>query len=369
MFSHPLKAITPNQRLLIPLQQHGGIRLLMHDYSGKPPVLPVDPMKIAEVLKLRRQWVCWKLKFEGGKWKKVPFDPKTGKFACVTDPSTWGTIDQAWKYYESHKNAGIMGLGFVFTIDDPFTGIDLDKCRDPETGIIAPWALEMLEKLNSYPEISPSGTGLHIIVFGVLPPGKRKVGDVEMYNDVHYFTITGRLLPGVSQNVESRQKELEALHARFLGGGHDAAAPIQSDLTGRQGEASPGAGDWEALLQQWGGATLTPADLNIIRQFKAGRHGEMYRLLFMGDWEGAGRLREQGPYKSQSQADLALANRLAQVTDGSPTRIYAISKESNLFMRDKIKANRTYLVRTIKRAIDGMNWRPAQTTTGGRGRR
>jgi putative DNA primase/helicase len=338
----------------------------MHDHSGKPPVLPVDPVKIPGVLKLQRQWVCWKLKFEDGKWKKAPVDPKTGKPASVTDSSTWGTFDQAREYYARRKNTGIMGIGFVFTKDDPFTGVDLDHCRDIKTGDILPWALEIVEKLDSYTEISPSGTGLHIIVFGVLPPGKRKVDDVEMYNDVHYFTITGQVLPGVNQTVERRQKELKVLHAHFLGGSHDAAETVKPDFLARQGKASPEAGGWEALLRLWGGATLTPADLNIIRQFKAGRYGEMYRLLFMGDWEGAGRFREQGPYKSHSDADLALANRLARVTDGSPTRMYAISRESKLFMRDKIKDNRTYLARTIQRAIDDMNWRPAQASSMGR---
>lgn len=55
-----------------------------------------------------------------------------------------------------------MRVGFVFTRDDPFVGIDLDHCRDPETGKIKPWALEIVAKLNSYSEVSPSGTGLHI---------------------------------------------------------------------------------------------------------------------------------------------------------------------------------------------------------------
>jgi primase-polymerase (primpol)-like protein len=188
-----------------------------------------------------------------------------------------------------------------------------------------------------------------------------------MYNDVHYFTVTGRILPGVSQTVESRQKELKFLHARFLGGGHDASAPIQPDFSDRQGKASPGAGGWEPLLQKLRSAELTPADLDIIHQFKAGQQSELYRLLFMGDWEGAGRLRKQGrPYKSHSDADQALANRLARVTDGSPTRMYAILKESKLFMRDKTKDNRTYLARTIKKAIDGMNWRQTTTPQGGR---
>jgi primase-polymerase (primpol)-like protein len=326
-------------------------------------------MKIPGVLKLQRQWVCWKLKFEDGKWKKVPVDPKTGKFASPTDPSTWGTSDQAWEYYTRRKNKGIMGLGFVFTKDDPFTGVDLDKCRDPETGVIAPWALEIVEKLNSYAEISPSGRGLHIIVFGVLPPGNRIVDDVEMYDDRRFFTITGNLLPGIAQNIENRPNELKFLHKRFLGGDQDASSCIQPDSSGLHRKASPGAGGWEPLLEKLRGAEMTQADRDIIRQFKAGQYGEIYRLLFMGDWEGAGRLREQDPYKSQSQADQALLNRLARLTNGSPTRMYVIFKESKLFLRDKTKDNQTYVVRTIQKAIDDMGWRPVQASTRGRGRR
>jgi putative DNA primase/helicase len=341
----------------------------MCNQSRIPQVLPVNPSEIPEAMKARPQWVVWKLKFVDGKWKKVPVNAKNGRFASSTNPSTWSTFEQSRKYYEHHRGAGIMGIGFVFTKDDPYTGVDLDHCRDAETGDILPWALEIVQYLSSYTELSPSGTGLHIIVFGVLPPGLRKVGDVEMYDDLHYFTITGNLLPGVGQTIENRQEELKVLHARFLGGGHDASAPIQPDCSGRQGKAIPGAGGWEPLLQKLRSAELTPADLEIIRQFKAGQQNELYRLLFMGDWEGAGRLRKQGPYKSHSDADQALFNRLARVTGGSPTRMYAIFNESKLVLRDKTKDNRTYLARTIQKAIDGMNWLPAQASTRERGRR
>jgi putative DNA primase/helicase len=342
----------------------------MHNQSGIPQVLEVNSSGIPQELKALLRWVVWKLNFTGKKREKIPIDTKTGRFASSTNPSTWCTFEQARKYFQCHRGAGIMGIGFVFTKDDPYTGVDLDHCRDAETGDILPWALEIVQYLNSYTELSPSGTGLHIIVFGVLPPGLRKVGDVEMYDDVHYFTITGNLLPSVGQAIENRQEELKVLHARFLGGGrHDASTPIQPDFSGRQGKASLGAGGWEPLLQKLRSAELTPADQDIIRQFKTAQYGEMYRLLFMGDWEGAGRLRKQGPYKSHSDADQALANRLARVTDGNPTRMYAIFKESKLAMREKIKDHQTYLARTIKKAIDGMGWQPPITPTGGRGRR
>jgi putative DNA primase/helicase len=341
----------------------------MHNQSGISQVLEVNLSGIPEELKAWPHWVCWKLQWKDSKGKKCPVNPKTGMFASSTNPSTWGTFDQAWEHYERHKDAGIMGIGFVFTKDDPYTGVDLDHCRNAETGDILPWSLEIVQYLNSYIELSPSGTGLHIFVRGILPVGSRKVGDVEMYDDVHYFTISGVPLPGLSQTIESRQNELEVLHARFLGGGHNASVPIQTDVGGRRWKSGTDSKGWEALLQQLGSATLTPADLDIIQQFKGGQYGEMYRLLFMGDWEGAGRLRKQGVYKSNSDADQALLNRLARLTNGSPRRIYAIFKESKLAMRDKILENRTYLARTIKKAIEGMVWQPAQASPWGRGRR
>jgi putative DNA primase/helicase len=68
------------------------------------------------------------------------------------------------------------GIGYVFSAEDPYTGIDLDKCRDPETGTIEEWAQEIIISLRSYTEISPSGRGVHIIVRGKLPPEGRRKG-------------------------------------------------------------------------------------------------------------------------------------------------------------------------------------------------
>jgi putative DNA primase/helicase len=189
----------------------------MHDQGERPSVMKVDPSGLPGSLKARAHWVCWKLIWDGTRWTKVPIDPKTGKYASSTDPSTWGTFAQAWSYYQGHRSDGIMGIGFVFTKDDPYTGVDLDHCRDAETGAIQPWALEVVQYLNSYTELSPSGTGMHIYVRGVLPPGLRKKGDVEMYEEAHYLTVTGNLVPGVSQGIEGRERELGVLHTRFLG--------------------------------------------------------------------------------------------------------------------------------------------------------
>jgi len=48
-----------------------------------------------------------------------------------------------------------------------------------------------VERLNSYTEKSPSGTGIHIFIKAKLPPGGRKKGDFECYESGRYLTMTG----------------------------------------------------------------------------------------------------------------------------------------------------------------------------------
>jgi putative DNA primase/helicase len=148
---------------------------------------------IPEALKARTQWVCYRQ-------DKSPVNPKSGEDAKANDPNTWGGYSQALTYYENHKGNGIAGIGYEFSYYDPYCGIDLDHCRDPETGQITPWAWEIIKQFNSYTEISPSGTGVHIIIEGKLPLGANHQknleggGKIEIYDCLRYFTVTGILL-------------------------------------------------------------------------------------------------------------------------------------------------------------------------------
>jgi putative DNA primase/helicase len=155
---------------------------LLNEIEPKPLNLEVIASGIPQELKDQAQWVCWKLNRGEKRWEKIPIDPKTGRFASTTNPSSWGTFDQAWVYYENHQGRGV----------DSFVGIDLDKCRDPETGEIAPWALEIVEKMDSFTELSPSGEGLHIFVRGELPGDGMNTKEIEMYDCKRYFTVTGQ---------------------------------------------------------------------------------------------------------------------------------------------------------------------------------
>lgn len=151
---------------------------------------------IPEELRALKGWVCWRLEVRDGKPTKVPYDPNSGRKASVSDPATWGWFSDAIIAWGETigKPGGMTGMGFVFSASDPYCGIDLDGCRDPETGAIQPWAVEAIRKLDGYTEISPSGSGIHIIVKGALPPGRRRKGAIEMYDSGRFFCMTGRLL-------------------------------------------------------------------------------------------------------------------------------------------------------------------------------
>ena len=144
---------------------------------------------------------------------KVPISP-SGSAASTTDPSTWGTVEEAMQIRAA---MGLAGVGFVFTNDDPYVGIDLDDAVDPETGDVRRWAQEIVDRLDSYTEVSPSGTGLHILVRGeTLRPGA-KCGGIEVYSSKRYFTVTGRHIPGTPTTIEDRTDVLKEWYREVFG--------------------------------------------------------------------------------------------------------------------------------------------------------
>jgi primase-polymerase (primpol)-like protein len=158
---------------------------------------------IPEQLTERPQWVCWRLEMRGGKPTKVPYTPGTERRASSTELMTWRSFEDALAAYEVGESS-YDGIGFVFCNADPFVGIDLDDCRSAESGEIAPWAQKIVDRVQEgYVEVSPSGTGVHVIVEGTVRDGRTRkkvrvdgevVGQVEMYGRGKFFTVTGEPL-------------------------------------------------------------------------------------------------------------------------------------------------------------------------------
>ncbi len=162
---------------------------------ARPSAPSVD--NIPDELKARHQWVVWRYEWRGKKWTKIPYQPAYPAWkAKADDPATWSTFDAAWSTFLA---AAFDGIGYEFSANDPYCGIDFDGCLD--NGNLVEWARTWLSELSgAYAEISPSGCGIKIIVRATLPGsgGARPVGDdshsgIEIYDRGRFFTITGNL--------------------------------------------------------------------------------------------------------------------------------------------------------------------------------
>jgi len=273
------------------------------------------------------QWVCWRSEDRDGTPTKVPLDPSTGRFASSTNPQTWASFDDA-RAYAATGNAD--GVGFVFTEDDPFVGIDLDHCRGVETRTVHDWARAIVDQLDSYTEVSPSGTGVHVLVRGSLPGDSNRSGDVELYETARFFTVTGDHVDGTSKQINERRDALTAVHREHVGGS------VSEDT------AEPPAAKRSA------GASLD--DTTLIERAQQAANGQKFSGLWSGSTAG---------YESQSEADMALSSMLAFWTGGDAAQMDRLFRNSGLY-RGKwddvhFADGSTYGEKTIERAIAGAN--------------
>ncbi len=149
--------------------------------------MPVISENIPEVLKWERRWLNWRWENRKGKWNKPPLRTD-GTYGDAANPQAWVTYDEAYEAYQ--QNSTIDGIGFA--LGDGFSGVDLDDCRDPDSSVITEQAGSIITTFDSYTEISPSGTGVKILVRGVKPDGacKSPDGSIEVYSSGRYFTVT-----------------------------------------------------------------------------------------------------------------------------------------------------------------------------------
>lgn len=269
---------------------------------------PVLDGHLPDELRALRQWVVWRAEVRPGKRKpaKAPYQPRTGHPARTDVPATWGTYPQARARLQQ---GGWYGVGFVFTAGDPYAGVDLDDCRIPLTGEIAPWAWEIVERLSSYTEVSPSGRGLHVLVRASLPDhAGRKQGAVEIYDAGRYFAVTGQCLAELPATIEARQAEIEALYAT---------------LALAEGETLPAGRPAPPVMR-------SRSDEEVLRRARAAENGEKFCALY-----DAGRIdnyRDPNTGKpDHSAADFALMVLLSYWTNGNAAQMARLFQTSALY--------------------------------------
>lgn len=278
-------------------------------------------------MKRMQHWVCWRMGTRGkaGKPTKQPYNARTGKMAKSDDPSTWCTFDEAISGMERYNMAGI---GFMFS-GSGLVGIDVDHCRDTETGEMTAEIRHIIETLDSYTEYSQSGAGLHIICRGRLPEGRRRKGPFEMYDTGRYFVMTGRLLDDAHGTIEDRQEQIEQVHREYV-----AEEKKPAERRARSARTAD---------------QVSLDDAELIRKAMAAKNGQVFARLWSGDITG---------HASHSEADLALCNLLAFWTGRDIDRMINLWRQSGMWRDkcDEMHGGRTYAAITaVKAAADTAN--------------
>jgi hypothetical protein len=165
-------------------------------------------------------WVVWRLETRNGKPKKPPFQARDpGRLAKCNDPGTWADFSAAEAAYRAGKSDGV-GLALLHLALGAF---DIDDCRDPATGEIEPAARQLVERASSYTEITPSGTGLRIILIANGPKVHRKQklpnangASLETYRQAERFiTVTGHALPGAPIGLADGDRLIDEIVAEL----------------------------------------------------------------------------------------------------------------------------------------------------------
>ena len=258
---------------------------------------PVKVENIPQAMKDRKQWCLWELAERHGKKTKIPLQGNLTR-ARSNDRSTWGE----WAYiYSRYERLWKHGKGLGYFLADGEVGIDIDKCiTDGDT---TPEAVEIVERLDSYSEISPSGTGIRIFALGSVPGKDKRSGRYEIYDKTspRFMTVTGNKI-GSTYTVEPRQDAIHWFHTQY----------VKRETTETTPEPEP---------------TAAVPENEVLR---VALQDHSIRRLWEGIIDG---------YDSHSEADAALCSLLAYYTGPNPEKIDSLFRQSGL-MRDKWDENR-----------------------------
>lgn len=267
---------------------------------------------LPQELRSLKQWCLWRYEDVGAaKPTKVPYSIN-GKPASVNDHNTWSSFEDCVRRFNA---GGYSGIGFIFTDNDPYTFIDLDDAEGDDA--ILQRQLKVYHEFNSYSEVSPSGKGLHIIVKGTVPAGRRR-SKIEVYSSQRYATMTGNIYN--NQNVINDRQELLTQLWEQMGSGPVAQNVYHGDDKERQ------------------------SDEEVCKQALNAANGDKFKQLWEGEWNSS--------YQSQSEADFALIDIIAFYTQNR-NQIARIFRNSALGKRDKAK-RQDYIGGMIARSFDRM---------------
>lgn len=300
-------------------------------------------------LKEMRIWVLWRREQRDGKITKVPFAANGGKTGADAKYSgTWVTYEAALEAAERQTCAGV---GFV--IPKGYFFLDVDG-RDQDD----PYVRELLERFNSYAELSQSGNGIHIygkITLEELPMTVKADGTQRL--DPAYY------MKNPTNGTELYFGGLTSRYAAFTGNAimpipaADCTAAVLETLEKNMRRPGVKTAEEKALAAEVKEKPKTSRALRyepvsdddginsfINKLLKQKNGGKFSRLFFEGDTEG---------FNSASEADFSLCRMIAFRAGNRPEVVDQIFRLSRLY-REKWERE-DYRTTTIEKAIASCN--------------
>ena len=259
-----------------------------------------------------KRWLMWRKEEKDGRLTKVPYTT-TGKRASSTEAADWCRFDDVLAAIGRFD-----GIGIVFTGAE--LGVDLDHCITD--GAVSEKIAAFIDQAQTYVEVSPSGTGLHLYfnLTGTLELERNRSGSVECYIKGRYFTVTGKAW-GTYRPIRTISPDEAVVLLRLLG------YPWKKEVAAASMPTKQEINDDDLLSRMF-----------------ASRNGAYIKGLYEGDVARYG-----GDY---STADAALCSHLAFWTGKDAKRMERLWLASPLGNRHKTQIRSDYRDRTIAFAIE-----------------
>lgn len=295
-----------------------------------------------------RQFILYKLVKVPDKEKlqKLPVDYRTLEVFKKEDE--WQDTPEAWTDAATALSMASMcgpefGVGFFFTVNDPFYFLDIDHCLQADNT----WSPVARALMGALPgaaiEISASGDGLHVFGKGTCPDhGCKNIAlDLELYTERRFVALTGNgamgnagvdhstMLPGLV--AQYFPPKITANSAEWTDGPIEGSTPIKDDkkllekMLASKSVAST-FGDTASFAELW---TRDVSALALAYAPDAADKGEF----------------------DESSADAGLAQHLAFWTGNDCDRIERLMRQSALVRPKWDRKSDDYLKRTIVRAV------------------
>jgi len=176
--------------------------IVMSDKASTEFMISLRYRMVPEWLKNSKRWLVYKLEAKaGGKSGKIPYytdgNRRQGILDSAEDNARLGTFKEA---IVACTKGQFDGLGFALGRDSDgqfWQGVDLDKVKRENS-----YLLPLVDELQGYVEISPSGDGYHAIGKGAYFNGGHKGQGIEAYASARFFTVTGKVPDGGTPSEE-----------------------------------------------------------------------------------------------------------------------------------------------------------------------